>query len=71
VPHKILKLNSDPQYYNKEIQRLKVKVRKAYARRKLGGYHMAKLQQLSKQLLVAKKKTGPGNFLKFNIKQRG
>jgi hypothetical protein len=27
VPHKTLKLNSDPEYYNKDIKRLKVKVR--------------------------------------------
>ena len=36
VPHKILRKNSDPEYYNKEIRRLKLKVRKAYNRRKLG-----------------------------------
>ena len=30
VPHKTLKINSDPEYYNKDIRRLKVKVRKAY-----------------------------------------
>jgi hypothetical protein len=35
VPNKILKKNSDPEYYNKEIKRLKSKVRKAYNRRKL------------------------------------
>jgi hypothetical protein len=55
VPHKILKLNSDPEYYNKDIKRLKVKVRKAYNRRKLRGHHMDKLKQLSKQLFAAKK----------------
>ena len=32
VPHKILRKNSDPEYYNKEIKRLKSKVRKAYKR---------------------------------------
>jgi hypothetical protein len=30
VPHKILRKNSDPEYYNKEIKRLKSKVRKTY-----------------------------------------
>jgi hypothetical protein len=34
VPYKILRKNSDPEYYNKEIKRLKSKVRKAYNRRK-------------------------------------
>jgi len=36
VPHKILRKISDTEYYNKEIERLKSKVRKAYNRRKLG-----------------------------------
>jgi len=35
VPQKILKPNPDPEYYNKEVKRLKVKVRRAYNRRKL------------------------------------
>jgi hypothetical protein len=30
VPHKILKPIPDPEYYNKEVKRLKVKVRRAY-----------------------------------------
>lgn len=55
VPHKTLKLNSDPEYYNKYIKQLKVKVRKAYNKSKLGGYHRDKLKQLSRQLLAAKK----------------
>ena len=55
VPHKTLKINSDPEYYNKDIKRLKVKVRKSYNRRKLGGHHIDKLKQLSKQLIAAKK----------------
>ena len=28
VPHKTLRKNSDPEYYNKEIKRLKSKARK-------------------------------------------
>ena len=38
VVHKILKLNPDPEYYNKEVKRLKLTVRRAYNRRKLGEY---------------------------------
>ena len=37
VPHKILSKNPDPEYCRKELKRLKVKVRKAYNRRKLGS----------------------------------
>ena len=55
VTHKILIKNSDPEYYNKDIKRLKAKVRKAYNSRKLGVQYMEKLKHLSKQLLAAKK----------------
>jgi hypothetical protein len=36
VQHKILKPNPDPEYYNKEVKRLKAKVRRVNNRRKLG-----------------------------------
>jgi hypothetical protein len=36
IPHKILRKNSDSEYYNKEAKRIHLKVRKAYDRRKLG-----------------------------------
>jgi hypothetical protein len=55
VPHKILRKNSDPEYYNKEVKRLKVKVRKARNRRKLGQQYREELKRLSKRLLLAKK----------------
>jgi len=54
VPNKTLRKNSDPEYYNKEIKRLKSKVRKECNRRKLGVHCTEKLKQLSKQLLAAK-----------------
>jgi hypothetical protein len=41
VKHKILKPNPDPEYYNKEVKRLNVKVRRAYNRRKLGERYQA------------------------------
>ena len=63
VPHKFLKTNSDPEYYNKDIKLLKSKVRKAYNRRNLGTHHMDRLKQLSKQLLSAKKQA-QGTYLK-------
>ena len=55
VPHKTLRKNSGPEYYNKEIKGLKSKVRKSYNRRQLGVHCTEKLKQLSKQLLAAKK----------------
>jgi hypothetical protein len=35
VPHKSLSKNSDSEYYNKEVKRLKLKVRRVYNKRKL------------------------------------
>ena len=54
MSHKTLRKNSDPKYYNKEIKRLKSKVRKEYNRRRLGFHCTEKLRQISKQLLEAK-----------------
>jgi hypothetical protein len=36
VPHKIPRKNSHPEYCNKEVKKLKLKVKRAYNRRKLG-----------------------------------
>ena len=52
----MLPKNLDPEYYNKEVKRLKVKVRKAYIRKKAGLLNQAELNHLSKELLTAKKK---------------
>ena len=70
IPHKILRKNSDPEYYNKEIKRLKSKVRKAYNRRKLGVHCTEKLKQLSNQLLAAKKSAQEA-FLKSVLSKEG
>jgi hypothetical protein len=70
VPHKILKTNTDPEYYNTDIKRLKAKVRIAYSRRKLGGQHMDKLKQLSKELLAAKKQAQE-EYLKTLLSKEG
>jgi hypothetical protein len=45
---KILRKNPDPEYYNKEVKRLKIKVRKACNRRKLGEHHLKEMKRLSK-----------------------
>jgi hypothetical protein len=50
VPHKMLRKTLDPEYYNREVKRLKLKRRRAYNMRKLEEYHQA---GLSKQLLAA------------------
>jgi len=55
IPHKILKPNPDPEYNKKEVKQLKVKVRRAYNRRKLGKHYQAELKRLSKKLLTAKR----------------
>jgi len=70
VPHKTLRKNSDPENYNKEIKRLKSKVRKEYNRRKLGVHCTEKLKQLSKQLLAAKK-LAQETFLKSILSKEG
>jgi hypothetical protein len=55
VPHKILKQNPDSKYYNKEVKHLiKVKVRRAYIRRKLGEHYKVELKRLLKKLLAVK-----------------
>jgi hypothetical protein len=70
VPRKTLRKNSDPEYYNKEIKRLKSKVRKEHNRRKLGVCCTEKLEQLSKQLLAAKKSAQEA-FLKSILTKEG
>jgi hypothetical protein len=56
VPHTILSNKPDPEYYTKEVKRLKVKVSRVYNKRKFGGHYQAELKRLSKELLIAKKK---------------
>ena len=70
VPHKTHRKNSDPEYYNKDIKRLKSKVTKEYNRRKLGVHCTEKLRQLSKQLLAAKKSAQEA-FLKSILSKEG
>jgi hypothetical protein len=55
VPHKILRKNLDPEYYNKEVKRLKTEVRRVHNKRKLGERNQMKRKRLSKELLAAKK----------------
>ena len=58
VPHKTLKRNPDPEYYNREVKRLKVKVRRAYNRRKLGEHYKQELRRLSQNCCQQKNCTG-------------
>ena len=48
VPHKILRKNPDPEYYNKEVKRLKAKVRRVYNKRKLDERYKVELNTLYK-----------------------
>ena len=60
VPHKILKYIPNPEYYNREVKRLKglkLKVRRAYSGRKLVEHYQQELKQLSQKLLAAKGNT--------------
>ena len=54
-PHKILRKNPDPEYYNKEVKRFKVNVRRAYNKRKLGQRRRVEPKRVPKELLTAKK----------------
>ena len=55
VPFKLLKQNQDPEFYNREVKRLKRKVRVAYSRRKLGEQYSQEFVRLSQKLLSAKR----------------
>ena len=61
VSHKILRKNSDPEYYNTEVKLLTVKVRRVNNKRKLGQKYQMELKRLSKELL-AEKKTAEETF---------
>jgi hypothetical protein len=43
------------EYFNKEVKRLKLKVRRTYNNRKLGEYYQEELKRQFKQLLTAQK----------------
>jgi len=66
---KILGKNPDPEYYNKEVKWLKVKVRKMYNMRKFGQSYQADLKRLSKELLVAKK--AEEKYLRSVLRNKG
>ena len=60
----------DPEYYTRGIKKLKIKVRKAYIKRKLGTLHTDKFKQLSLNLLSAKKKAQE-TYLKSILSKEG
>ena len=66
----ILTKNPDPEYYNKEVKRLKLKVRKMHNMRKFGQPYQATRKRLSKELLVAKKKAQE-TFLRSVLQNEG
>jgi hypothetical protein len=60
----------DTEYYNKDVERLKVKVRKMYNKRKIAQPYHEELKRLSKDLLVAKKKAQE-TFLRSVLQNKG
>jgi Ribonuclease G/E len=70
IAHRILRKNADPDYYNKEVKKLKVKVRKAYNRIKSGQQCLEVLKRLSKQLLLVKQ-NAQETFLRTVLKNEG
>jgi hypothetical protein len=58
----------DPEYYNNEVEKLKLKVRKAYNRRKLGQQYREELERLPKQLLFAPQKMHRRHFKAYTKK---
>jgi hypothetical protein len=63
-----IKENLDPEYYDRELKWLKVKVRRAYNRRKLGKHFQADLKRLFRQLMEAAAAAGVGGTV-FVISQ--
>jgi hypothetical protein len=55
VPHKILRKNSNPEYYNKEVRKLKIMVRKSYIRRKLGQQYGGEPEPTIEAVAVSQK----------------
>jgi hypothetical protein len=56
VPKITLSKNPDPEYYNREVKRLKVKVRNVYNQSRYRQNYQAELKRLPKELLLAKEK---------------
>ena len=69
VAQKIMSKNPDPEYYNEEVKRLKVKMRKMYSKRKFGQPYQADLKRLSKEL-TGSKEEGAGNIFTFGLTKR-
>jgi hypothetical protein len=65
----MLTKNSDPEYYNKAVKQLKLKVRKPYNRRSEQQY-WEELKRLSKQLLLAQR-NAQDRFLRSILNNEG
>ena len=65
VPHKILRENiADPEYYSKEVKRLKAKLSRVYSKRNLGERYQVELKRIYlKNCRRPKKKNSTGNIL--------
>jgi hypothetical protein len=70
VPHKIISINPDLEYYNREVKWLKVEVRRVYNKKKFGQHYLEELKRLSNKLLVAKMKAQE-TFLRSFLQNEG
>jgi hypothetical protein len=53
IPHKILRKDSDPEYYNKKVKKLKV--RKVYDKRKLGQQYQGGTETAIEAVAIGQK----------------
>jgi hypothetical protein len=70
VSKKTLSKNPDPEYYNREVKRLKIKMRNVHNRSKYRQNYQAELKRLSKDLLLTKKKAQE-TFLRSALQNEG
>ena len=68
VPHKILRKNPDPEYYNKEVKQL---MAKSTQQEKIRTVISRELKRLSKEWRAVKKKTAQQTFLRSVLRNEG
>jgi len=68
VPQNILNKNPYPEYYNKEVKRLKIKVRKMYNKRKFWQLYQAEMKFFPRN--YGSQEEGSRNFFTFKHTKR-
>jgi hypothetical protein len=69
-PIKTLSMNPDPEYYNRDVKRLKAKVRRRYNHSRYSQNHQTELKLLCKELLLTKKRAQE-TFLRLALQNEG